>query len=402
MLSFIWLYCIYLLCQQELLLEKIHSDQLAPSSIGIIPFADKALYSSIEKQLSSDDINIDLVERQISLLRDYRPLFAPAWLQLAQLELLKDNKDEALGYARLAEQLWENRAFHIYKVASFWIKVGDVNNAIRALGRYTITYPEGVFASLHMSRLLSQNPEKMLTELYSGTNKALLVDQKIHLKIFEYALNQKDEGLAQATWEKFTLQIASNDRLVGRYLNYLVAENNSTMALKVWDVYSNTDVKEKITNNGFEAELSRVGFGWHILENDEFNWDIDEDIYFKGSKSLKLAFDGKHNIDFYHIRQTIPVQPGATYRFSGYWRGNNLSTSSTPYVELMPLNTHERHQVRIISNKKNWGWEKFEEFIEIPLQSNFITVRIRRNKTTALDKNITGKIWFDEFNLEKI
>ena len=393
---------LYLFWQQDTQIKNIESESTSLSDFKFIPFADQALFSSIEKQLIGGDPDYDVVEKQIALLQDYRPLYAPAWLQLAQLHLLKGDKTTAIKHARFAEQLWENRGFHLYRIASFWIKVGDVENAIRTLGRYIITHPEDTFSSLRMARLLSGDPVKMINEMYSAENDALLAERQVHEKIFDYALKQQDTELALATWQKFGPDLVSNERHIGRYINYLIANNNSAAALEVWNAFSGIDITEKMTNGGFESALSRLGFGWNIQHSDEFSWDIDEDIFYQGSKSLKLAFDGEHNVDFQHIRQIIPVEPGQTYRFSGYWRGNGLTTTSTPYIELTPMYTVERLNVRTKANKGNWGWEKFEEYIEIPLQSNFLRVRIRRNLSKALDKNIAGRVWFDEFELEKV
>ena len=398
----VWIYSNFLLWQQDLLTKKITNDQGNASEFDFVAFADQALYSSIEKQLVSGDIDFDFVEKQIALLQNYRPLFAPAWLQLAQLYFLKGDKDAALVNAHFAEQLWRNRGYHLYKIASFWVRVGDIENAIRTLGRYIITHPEDISSSLHMARLLSGGPEKMLTELYSVDNSELLNEQEAHEDIFDYALKQEDAELAQATWNKFSSQLVDNERLVGRYINFLIAQNDAELALTVWAAFSAIDISEKISNGGFENELSRLGFGWNFQKSDEYSWNIDEEIYHRGGKSLKLAFDGEHNVDFQHIRQIIPVEPGETYRFSGYWRGNGVSTTSTPYIELTPMYALERLNARAGTNKGNWGWEKFEEFIEIPLESNFLRVRIRRNQSSALDKNISGRIWFDELKLEKV
>ena len=316
--------------------------------------------------------------------------------------MFQGDKNAALEKARFAQQLWKNRGVHLYKVASFWVKVGEVENAIRTLGRYIITHPEDIYSSLHMARLLSGDSHKMLTELYDADNRELLNQQNVHEAIFDFALKQEDAELAQTTWIKFSSELVNNERLVGRYINFLIAQNDSDLALNVWETFSSIEISEKISNGGFEDELSRLGFGWNFQESDDYSWEIDEEIYYQGGKSLKLAFDGEHNIDFQHIRQIIPVEPGETYRFSGYWRGNGVSTTSTPYIELTPMYAFERRYARAGNNKGNWGWEKFEEFIEIPLQSNFLRVRMRRNLSSALDKNISGSIWFDELLLEKV
>lgn len=398
----VWIYSNYLLWQQDSQTKKIANDQVSAAEFEFIAFADQPLYSSIEKQLASGEVEFDFVEKQIALLQDYRPLFAPAWLQLAQLYFLKGDKDAAMENAHFAQQLWKNRGFHLYKIASFWVKVGDTDNAIRTLGRYIITHPDDIYSSLHMARLLSGDPQKMLTELYTVDNSELLNEQEAHEDIFDYALKQEDAELAQTTWNKFSSQLVINERLVGRYINFLIAQNDSELALTVWTAYSAIDISEKISNGGFENELSRLGFGWNFQQSDEYSWDIDDEIYHQGGKSLKLAFTGEHNVDFQHIRQIIPVEPGETYRFSGYWRGNGVSTTSTPYIELTPMYTIERQNARVGTNKGNWGWEKIEEFIEIPLQSNFLRVRIRRNQSSSLDRNISGRVWFDELKLEKI
>ena len=89
-----------------------------------------------------------------------------------------------------------------------------------------------------------------------------------------------------------------------------------------------------VWNGGFENEPLDGGFDWRFfpIEGAEMRWD-EEDLH-SGRRSLRVDFDGKTNVDFENVWQYVPVSPSTSYRFSAFFRTEDLTTDSGIHFDI--------------------------------------------------------------------
>jgi hypothetical protein len=69
-----------------------------------------------------------------------------------------------------------------------------------------------------------------------------------------------------------------------------------------------------IVNGGFEKDkVLGGGFDWKIESIPGAEVSFDPTVAFEGKRSLKISFNGKEKVDFYHIFQFVPLKPNRKY-----------------------------------------------------------------------------------------
>jgi hypothetical protein len=154
-----------------------------------------------------------------------------------------------------------------------------------------------------------------------------------------------------------------------------------------------------IWNGGFERELLNGGFDWRVsaIEGVEMGWD--EQILHSGRRSLRVDFDGSANVDFQNIWQYVLVQPATHYRFTAFFRTQDLTTDSGMRFEVRDV-SHPGNPSRFtpnVSGTMPWA-EEAVEFTTGP-DTKLLQVVLRRTRSDRLGNKIRGTAWIDDVAL---
>jgi hypothetical protein len=118
-----------------------------------------------------------------------------------------------------------------------------------------------------------------------------------------------------------------------------------------------------------------------------------------GSQSLFMIFNSPTGKDFRNVQQTIVVQPNQTYTLRAFYR-SDLKASGTLKWEIVDAATEKiLAATEAVDEKSDWS----------PLAAKFTTaptaeavrVRLARVGCNTPICPISGKIWFDDFSLER-
>src|SRR2546422_7554579 len=74
-----------------------------------------------------------------------------------------------------------------------------------------------------------------------------------------------------------------------------------TCALPIWLRHRSFD-PNRITNGSFEDDILAGGLDWRVLPTEGVIVDVDSRAFFDGVRSLRIRFDGKHNVSYSHVR----------------------------------------------------------------------------------------------------
>lgn len=165
-----------------------------------------------------------------------------------------------------------------------------------------------------------------------------------------------------------------------------------------------------ITNGGFESGVGPAGknfFEWQITQAPGAQVNLDAREPRGGSHSLRVAFDSPDSLAFRNVSQLVAVQPSTRYRLEYYVRTESLNGTGTfltligdaggagqpPRAEPLaasaplPLGTSAWQQVTL-------------EFTTGP-GTQAVAVRVEREPCVAASCPVFGKIWYDDFNLQR-
>lgn len=162
---------------------------------------------------------------------------------------------------------------------------------------------------------------------------------------------------------------------------------------------------EKIANGSFETDIAPPGtrfFEWQVVGVPPgAAVAIDSRAAHGGQRALRVSFAASSQIDFKSVSQLIVVQPSTRYRLTFFVRSEELKSAATLYTEvldgsgttvlgaspLLPTGTHEWRPVTI-------------EFTTGP-QTQSVLVRLSRAGCADGVCPIFGKIWYDDFDLQR-
>jgi hypothetical protein len=156
-----------------------------------------------------------------------------------------------------------------------------------------------------------------------------------------------------------------------------------------------------ITNGSFEKEkILGGGFDWKITEVKGAKVAFDRSVAFDGDSSIKITFDGKENVDFYHVHQIVSLKPNTDYSLKAYIRTKEVTTKSGPKIEVYGIgSTFYGSSESVVGDN---AWKELSVTFRTTPQSQAGVVRVRREKTNKFDRLISGTVWLDHIQLTEV
>jgi hypothetical protein len=163
---------------------------------------------------------------------------------------------------------------------------------------------------------------------------------------------------------------------------------------------------ERIANPGFEAGVLPPGaspFGWQIGQPPQTRVELDANRRHGGARALRFIFEASNALDLRGIRQFVVVEPRGRYRLRFHARAEDLRSASLPLVEVVSAANEGLvlgASKPIEMNASDWREEAIE-FIA-PDKTDGIIIRFARTPCADVVCPIFGKLWYDDFALERI
>ncbi|GJL66764.1 MAG: hypothetical protein NPIRA05_17350 [Nitrospirales bacterium] len=348
----------------------------------------------------SDDFNT--MEHHIEKALRLRPLYAPTWLERAELERRRGDLAEAARFAEHARALWSTRPTVLWQLANFEIKLGRNDIALDVLKDYWRSRPYDSLRVLSLARRLQANPEMLYVAISPGPPATIKDTHFYSRQYLDYARRIKNIDMVRAAWNNAPDELKSDTNLALDTIDFMISQQQTEFASQLWQQLTRNNPVGNIFNPGFESEVSGGGFGWRINTVKGAIINTSSTVAHGGSHALQIEFNGTENLNFHHVRQYILVEPNSRYRLTGIWRGEDITTRSGIFVDLRTIDTQKNSYSSTNKKYKTWDWQSFALELETPADTSLLELRIRRNSTDALDARLAGRVWFDDFRLEKI
>jgi O-antigen ligase len=212
---------------------------------------------------------------------------------------------------------------------------------------------------------------------------------------------------AAQVWQWAISHRYADDNLAQDYVNYLAAGRKYQDAAQTWALYlgdrRNGYLQSNwLWNGGFESEPSGLALDWRIENPDNAAITrLDSAVAHSGSRSLRIDFAGKENVNYSQTAQTAVVTPGA-YRFEAFVRTMDITTDRGIgfhiYDPEMPARLDLQTEHLVESN----DWRKIEQTVRVPAGTRLVSVVVTRVPTLRFDNKIAGTAWIDGVVLRKI
>ena len=391
----VWLYAGTLFWRVEQLQNTVSSldPQLDESAITGAAALIQARYFLSQAQYISTQ-----VERLLQQALRERPLYAPAWLDLAELARRNGQMQDAVRYLEYARTLWPQRPVFLWRVALLLAGLGQTKPALDTLALYWAAVPRDGLQVIALARRLQPEHTAWVDHLLAAVNTNAIEPQMHYRQLLSVARKLHDVALAQAVWRQLPESLRQDSSLLYPYIGLLLAEGYYNEAGAAWSAL--TGQAGGVYNGGFEQPLANGGLGWRYRDQPGVRIERDRQERYSGDYSLLINFTGSENVNFAGFRQWLIVDAGKRYRLQGYWKGYDVTTRSGVYIELVSAHTANPLRVAVEPKYGTWSWDRFELLLEVPADVRLLELRVRRRATTALDNMIAGKVWLDDFIIE--
>ena len=163
----------------------------------------------------------------------------------------------------------------------------------------------------------------------------------------------------------------------------------------------------RVTNGGFESEVNTSGanpFGWSVQQSPQAQAALDARGGRGGGRALRLNFSARAAAAYNGLSQLVAVEPGARYRLEFFVRTEELKSVSTLVTEVVDPSTPER-RVLAASAPVAAGtndWQPVTVEFAAPARAEAVVVRLSRVACREELCPIFGRIWYDDFSLQRL
>lgn len=207
-------------------------------------------------------------------------------------------------------------------------------------------------------------------------------------------------------WNWITSCGLAGERLAREYSEHLFAMRDYEAAARAWAQYlgprRNGYLESNWVFNGdFENELSSSPFDWRIGARDGVEAGEDWQVAHTGSRSMRIHFEGKENLDYNDVGQIAFVKPGR-YRFEAYVRTDEISTDKGVGFHIYDRESGSRLDIRTRDLTGTHDWTKIEEVVVVPRATRLLAIEVSRQHSMRFDNQVSGTAWIDSVKLSPL
>jgi len=340
-------------------------------------------------------------EKAVSLSPyDYR-----FWMSLGTAHEQSGDPVKAELALKQAVTLAPSYAYPHWYLGNLYLRNGRYNDAFAELRRAAEADPELLPQLFNVSwEIYNADPDALKNSVGQ--------DSSVRAKFALYLLSQKRFEEGMRLWNVLTSEEKiKNKETAESIVNTLKTEAKYHDALNVWNDLAYERFRPEvgsIFDGSFEEPISYASdtvFGWQVKNAPQMQIAIDPNKSHSGSRSLRLLFQVRANLDGINLSQLVPVQANTDYDFECYVATEKLETGSAPQVQILDANTGT---VLFYSSMAPGGtndWSRINASFKTSDKTEAITLKIVRVKCPDEEQNpvcpIYGSVWYDDFSLKR-
>jgi Tfp pilus assembly protein PilF len=333
------------------------------------------------------------------------PHNADYWAALAHLYEWDGQLENAAHAYEQAGLLFPNSPVINWKIGNFFLRQGRIEPAFQAFQKAMLADPDLARPSFELAWQASGDAQFIATSLLPSREDIVL--QYLNYLV---ATGRMDE--AATVWDRLLeMGLASGPKSAFPYLDALLQQGRIDQLQAAWtklqgknsaQTAGRTSDGNLITNGDFESEILDGGLDWRVIPTEGVVVSVDDLIFFDGAHSLRIQFDGKHNLDYENIFQYVPAKPSTTYRFMAYLRTRDVTTDNG--LRFRCFDAHDPgtplFETDNLIGTSSWGSQQ-REFKTGPA-TRLLVIRLGRLPSHKFDNQIAGTAWVDHISLHEV
>lgn len=354
------------------------------------------------QQYNLEQPNPALAEASYRKAIALNPVATEAWLDLGTAYELDGKTAEAREAYLQAKRSYPTSAEVSWRYGNFLLRQGDQTQAYAQLRQAIEADPQRGAAAF--SRAYRTNPDLL------GLLRELLPPmQSVYVDVIWDALSEKKLAVAKTVWgQLLTIHPHLQLREINRFVTELIYAGELNEARRAWDQGTATmNLPALLQPKGtvvwdpsFESDINGFAFSWvypPIFQGTSISLDTSQKL--SGKQSLRLSFDGKHDPLLEAPCTQAVVQPGTTYRFSGWIKTEALSSDQGIGFRLRTVG----EGASVITNTQQIlgtkPWSDIEQVWTAGPNVRQVVICVARDASTNPEARISGTAWIDDVNL---
>ncbi len=380
----------------EALRQAIHWDPNNPAY-----YADLARLAERSFKEGNVQESIDLYQHATAL----SPHNADYWAALGYLYEWDGQQENAQAALERANLLFPGSVVISWKMGNFYLRQGKLDLAIPSLQKAMLDDLDLARSSFELVWQASGDPRLIAAKLAPEREDLLLA-------YLDYLVTTDRMEEAAQVWERLVEKgFESGPRAAFPYLDALLQRRQIDQLKDAWmsierknpprsgDRVSDASL---ITNGDFESRILDGGLDWRISPTEGAVVSVDSVNFFDGTHSLRIHFDGKHNLSYENIFQYIPVKSNTTYRFSGYMRVQDITSDSGLRFQCFDADEPAKPVFESDNLVGSSSWlPQQAEFTTGPA-TRLLVIRVARPASRKFDNRIAGTAWIDRISLSEV
>ncbi len=331
------------------------------------------------------------------------PRSADTWLDLAAVYESEGDLPSARDAFLQAKRAYPLSAAVSWRYGNFLLRQDEIPQAFAEIRRAVYVDPKRSAEAFSRCWRVAPDVNAIL-------DTVLPPDRDGYLGIIR-ELGAADQLVAALTvWQRLvTIHPALRLSDVIPFSDLLIQKHQIGDARRVWDDalrLSNTPQNldppgSVLWDGGFETGVRGGAFAWSFpAASDGVQSGFDARQKHSGKYSLRLAFDGRHNVNFDGVCNNAEVRPDTDYRLSAWVRTQTLTTDQGVRLRLSWYSdSHARGSLETTDVQGTQPWT----LLEMPWTSGkdvrYARVCVVRKVSGKFDSLIQGIAWVDDVAL---
>ena len=330
------------------------------------------------------------------------PYNAGYWADLgAAYEWAGRNNDALRAFTR-ARALFPNSPEINWKAANFYVRTRRTSEALAALQK--VLLEDG-----------TKERQVFVLAVNATNDNQEILDQMLPSRasvILDYLNFQIEAGRMEAanqTWATLLeLKLPFDLARSYPYLDALIQRRDVDRLTAAWaalctrfpqEVCARESSPNLITNGDFAFAPLNGGLDWRVIQVQGAAVSEDASVGVTGSKSLRIDFDGKKNLEYGHVLQYVPVTSNTIYTFSAYVRAQGITTDSGPRFQVLDAYDPSKLFVSTENVTGTSDWSAHQLEFKTSPDTHLLIVKLARPASHKFDNQLAGTIWIARVTL---
>lgn len=334
----------------------------------------------------------------LQLATSLNPHKSRYWLQLASAYQVSGDQDaqvQAMERGLAADPRTPNTA---WDAGNLYMVMGETDKALQQFKLVLDHEPSMASAVFPMSWRINSSVDS-----YLGGYLPPSLD--VYFAFLDFLMAKKETAASEKVWN----QLASLGQPLKKqrafdFIRFLLTQREVEAASNVWQQCAalcglegyQPSAGNLVINGDFAKDVQNAGFDWQYTKLPEVSLALDPAQLHESHRSLLIDFNAR-TLNDAGIRQLIPVRPGLSYDFSGYFKTEKLEGAGGPRFALIdPYSNALVYASDTLSGSDSW--KQVQGTFTTAPNTKLLALLVQR---VPAEDAIRGKLWISDLQIRQ-